>query len=138
MKMEELYQLAAFVAEASYDRLPEEVIQRAKWVIRDTVGVIIGGMQEPEVSALADYAGENHPGPCTLFGHHKTTSPPWAALVHGTAGTTLEMDEGHAFARGHAAIHTLPPALGLAQAKGISGRYTLLACRDWGSVPPDG
>jgi 2-methylcitrate dehydratase PrpD len=37
------------------------------------------------------------------------------------------MDEGHAFARGHAAIHCVPPALALAEAHGVSGREALIA-----------
>ncbi len=125
--MEELRALAAFVAEITYDSLPDAVVTRAKLVLRDTVGVIIGGMEEPEVDALAGYAVESHPGLATLYGHGGKVTPSWAALVHGTAGTTLEMDEGHAYARGHAAIHALPPALALAQASHKGGQDTLVA-----------
>jgi 2-methylcitrate dehydratase PrpD len=37
------------------------------------------------------------------------------------------MDEGHAFARGHAAVHSVPPALAVAQSLGASGRDTIAA-----------
>ena len=84
-------------------------------------------MAEPEVRALADYAAATAPGPAQLMGHGGQTTPAWAALVHGTAGTTLEMDEGHAFARGHAAIHAAPPALALGQARNASGQDVLTA-----------
>ena len=113
--MNELRQLAAFAAETRYEDFPSDVVTRALAVLRDTIGVIIGGMNEPEVSALAAFAATNHPGPATIFGTAHQTRPEWAALVHGTAGTSLEMDEGHAFARGHAAIHAVPPALALAE-----------------------
>jgi 2-methylcitrate dehydratase PrpD len=126
--MNELKQLAAFVAETTFDGLPPEVIERAKWVLRDTVGVILGGMAEPAVQALADYAFSQGPGPATLFGYGpRQVTPGWAVLVHGTAGTSLEMDEGHAFARGHAAIHTVPPALALAEARQTGGQEALTA-----------
>jgi 2-methylcitrate dehydratase PrpD len=123
--MEELNQLARFVATLTFDSLPPAVVERAKWILRDTVGVIIGGMAEPEVAALAGYAAGTAPGPAILFGHGGHTTEGWAALVHGTAGTTLEMDEGHAFARGHAAIHAVPPAL--AQGYWTSGREVIAA-----------
>lgn len=125
--MKELNQLATFVASTTFESLPREVIERAKWVLRDTVGVIIGGMAEPEVTALADYAVRTAPGPATLLGHGGKVSAPWATLVHGTAGTTLEMDEGHAFARGHAAVHAVGPALALAQANNATGKEAVVA-----------
>jgi 2-methylcitrate dehydratase PrpD len=125
--MEALDQLAHFVASSTFDSIPAQVVERAKWVLRDSVGVIIGAMAEPEVSALSDYAVNTAPGPATLLSHEGRTSPPWAALVHGTAGTTLEMDEGHAFARGHAAIHTVPTAIAVAQSFGANGRDTIAA-----------
>jgi 2-methylcitrate dehydratase PrpD len=123
--MEELKQLANFIASTTFESLPSEVVERAKWVLRDTIGVIVGGLAEPEVKALADYAVKEAPGPATLFGHGGRVSPPWATLVHGTAGTTLEMDEGHAFARGHAAVHAVSPALALAQSNKASGKEAI-------------
>lgn len=119
---QELAALSTFVAETHFDQLPGEVVDRAVWVLRDTVGVIIAGMSEPEVMAVADYAADREPGGATLFASGRKAAPAWAALVHGTAGTTLEMDEGHAYARGHAAIHAAPPALGLGESSGASGR----------------
>ena len=123
----ELHQLAEFVSTLTYDSLPSEVIKRAHWVIRDTVAAIIGGMQEPEPFALADYAAHKHPGSVTLLGHGGKSEVGWATLVHGTAGTTLEMDEGHAFARGHAAVHAVPAALALAESQNRSGKDTITA-----------
>lgn len=125
--MNELQDLAHFVAMATYDSLPQAVVERAQEVARDTVGVIVGGMREAEVAALADHAAASSPGKASLLGHGGQASPAWAALVHGTAGTSLEMDEGHAPARGHAAIHALPVALALAQEHGASGAEMLTA-----------
>lgn len=125
--MAELNQLSEFVAETTFEKLPEAVVERSKWVIRDSIGVIIAGMKEPEVLALAGYAAAKAPGPSILLGHGAAVLPSWAALVHGTAGTTLEMDEGHAFARGHAAVHSVPPALAMAQASGANGQALIAA-----------
>ena len=125
--MEALNQLADFVANLTFESIPDAVVKRAKWVLRDTIGVIIGGMAEPEVAELAKYASATAPGRARLLAHGGRVAPTWAALVHGTAGTTLEMDEGHAFARGHAAIHALPPALALAQTRESGGQALLTA-----------
>jgi 2-methylcitrate dehydratase PrpD len=125
--MNELQTLAAFVSETTFNDIPRDVVDRAKWVLRDTIGVILGGMTAPEVAAMAHFATEHESGKVTIFGHGGRVKPRWAALIHGTAGTTLEMDEGHAFARGHAAIHAVPPALALADAQGLDGKETLTA-----------
>jgi len=119
---QELAELSSFVADTRFDGLPGDVVDRAVWVLRDTVGVIIAGMSEPEVMAVAGYAADREPGAATLFASGRKAAPAWAALVHGTAGTTLEMDEGHAYARGHAAIHAVAPALGLGESSGATGR----------------
>ena len=125
--MNELHRLAEFAAETRYEDIPPEVVERAKWVLRDTVGVIAAGMQEAEVRALADFACRHHPGGASLIGQVCKTSPAWAVLVHGTSGTTLELDEGHAFARGHAAIHSIPPAVALAEVHDVSGKELIAA-----------
>ncbi len=125
--MDNLDQLANFISRLTFEDLPDSVIKRAKQALRDTIGVILGGMREPEVAALAEYAVGQAPGKASLFGHPGTVTAPWAALVHGTAGTTLEMDEGHAFARGHAAIHAVPTALALGQANRADGRQVIAA-----------
>ncbi len=125
--MDELGRLAEFVVDLDFDDLPAAVVDRARLVLADTVGVIIAGMREAEVRALADHAAALFPGPAQLFGHPGRSTPAWSVLVHGTAGTTLEMDEGHAHARGHAAIHAVPVAIALAQANRLDGRETLTA-----------
>lgn len=125
--MKELHDLAQFVANTSFEQLPPDVVARAQAVARDTAGVITAGMAEPEVRGLADHAVVTAPGKARLLGHGGLVTAARAALVHGTAGTTLEMDEGHAFARGHAAIHALPVALALAQEHDAGGAQMLTA-----------
>ncbi|MGJ3240836.1 MAG: MmgE/PrpD family protein [Anaerolineae bacterium] len=123
-----LSRLAQFAADLRLEDVPPPVIERAHAVLRDTVGVILGGLQAPEVARLLDHARAYHHGEARLLAHAGTVTPEWAALVYGTAGTTLEYDEGHAFARGHAAIHAVSVALALAGADDtLSGTDCLLA-----------
>jgi 2-methylcitrate dehydratase PrpD len=125
--MQELHHLAEFVADTDFEDFPDAVIGRAKEVVRDITAVIIAGMAEPEVHALAEHATRQGAGTATLFGHGGRVSPDWAVLVHGTAGTSLELDEGHAYAAGHPTIHAAPTALALAEARDVSGREALTA-----------
>lgn len=127
LRYDALKQLATFAAETTFNDIPHEVIDRAHWVLRDTVGVIIGGLAVPEVAHLAQFASENYAGRSKLLGTNASVRPEWASLVYGTAGTTLEFDEGHAFARGHAAIHAVSTALALASAHNLSGEETITA-----------
>lgn len=128
-----LQALSHFVANTRFSDIPSDVVERAKWVMRDTVAVIIAGLVEPENQRLADYAANhqinlhNHFGNVTIFGQGTKVRPEWAVLVHGTAGTALELDEGHAFAKGHAAIHAVPTALALAEANDVSAKELLTA-----------
>ena len=111
--MNELDRLAEYAANLRFPDLPPAVIERARWVLRDTVGAILGGMAEPEVTRLAAYAATKAPGFITLAGFDRATTTEYAVFVHGTAGVSLEMDEGHAFAQGHAAegegVHRVHP-----------------------------
>lgn len=111
--MQDLDTLCAFAAHLRYADLPAAVVQRAVAVIRDTIGCMVAGMREPEVRAYADWVTIRHPGDCALIGHSGRTTLEWAIRVNSTAGNSLELDEGHAFAVGHAAIHALPIALAL-------------------------
>ncbi len=54
-------------------------------------------------------------GDSTVLGHGRCASADVAALLNGSAGTFLEMDEGNRFSRGHPAIHVIPAALALAE-----------------------
>ncbi len=110
-----------FAAKTTFASLPANVVQRTKEIIADTLAVIAAGSQEPEIADLVGrVAGPN--GPATLIGTGRKVETATAALVNGTAGTFLELDEGNQFARGHPAVHVVPAALALAEELGLSGR----------------
>lgn len=46
MSRHAVQELDSFAAEKTFSDIPEDVIERAHWVLRDTVGVNIGGMNE--------------------------------------------------------------------------------------------
>jgi len=123
-----LDQIATYVCQCRFDDLPSEIVQRGKEVVADSLAVIAAGAQEEEVKALT--ARMVVPGAArmaTLIGTGLRTEPLKAALINGTAGTFLELDEGHQFARGHPGIHVVPAALAEAEQEKLSGRELLTA-----------
>ncbi len=114
--MDYLDRLSDFAAKLDFARLPDAVREQTGWILADTIGAILGGSAEPELRTLA--RALDTAGPATVIGLGHGASADMAALVNGTAGTFLEMDEGNRFSRGHPAVHVIPAALALAQQRG--------------------
>lgn len=121
-----LDELCRFLAGCRFEDLPQDVVRQAGLVVADTVAAIAAGSAEPEMTALTARLAAA-PGPAAVIGTGLRTDAGKAALLNGTAGTFLEMDEGNRFSRGHPAIHVLPAVLATAEAEGTSGRDALLA-----------
>ncbi|HEX2547044.1 MAG TPA: MmgE/PrpD family protein [Ramlibacter sp.] len=108
--------LGRFASAVRVTELDGVVRERLAWIVADTVAAIAAGSAEPEMRALA--AGHDSREVATLVGCGRGAAAETAALVNGTAGTFLEMDEGNRFARGHAAIHVVPAALAACEQAG--------------------
>ena len=123
--MDSLGQVAEFAALTPTTSICHEVSARTSLILADCIGAIVGGAAEPDVAALASrQAGD---GPALVIGTSQKRPPGTAALLNGTAGTTLEMDEGNQFCKGHPGMHTVPAALGVASQLQISGADLLAA-----------
>lgn len=125
--MDYLDEVAAFVTDTQPAALPEAVLRRSALILADCVGAVAGGMAEPEMQALVARPGLAADGPAAVIGTPQHAQPAQAALLNGTAGTVLEMDEGNQFARGHPGIHTVPAALAFAARTQVSGPELLTA-----------
>lgn len=110
--------LSHFASELHIAQVPPAVRTQLGWILLDTVGAIVGGSAEPELQALA--ARYTAAGAATLPGLGRGIDADAAALINGTAGTFLEMDEGNRFSRGHPAVHVIPAALALSEQRGAS------------------
>lgn len=123
-----LQTLAEFAATTRLDRVSAAARDRARWIIADCIPVIAAGMQEREMQALvARHLAHAAPGNAWVIGTGKRAAALDAALLNGTAGTWLELDEGNLFAKGHPGIQVVPAAVALAQELGCSGADLLLA-----------
>ena len=128
MAADYLDQFAEFVATTRAADLPIATIAAARDVVLDTVGAIAAGSRLPENANLARLvATMGGPGKTTAIGHSQRVPAPWAALVNGTAGVALEMDEGSRLGGGHPSIHVTPSALAVAEEMGSNGADTLAA-----------
>ena len=123
--MDGLGQVAAFAAETATSSIPPEVAERAALILADCVGAIVGGAAEPDVAALT--RRQTGSGRSLLIGTSGTRPAGTAALLNGTAGTTLEMDERNQFCKGHPRMHTVPAALAVAADGTVSGADLLAA-----------
>ncbi|MGB1614681.1 MAG: MmgE/PrpD family protein, partial [Candidatus Puniceispirillaceae bacterium] len=109
--------LAEFCSEITFEKLEPKVVERAKLIISDCVAAILGGIVEIEVQQLLKVrcGRKSAIRQVPIIGLRKWAEPSQAALLHGLAGTVLEMDEGHQFAKGHPGMHVFPALLAAAQ-----------------------
>ncbi|MBC7803546.1 MAG: MmgE/PrpD family protein [Candidatus Parcubacteria bacterium] len=123
-----LEQLAGFACRARFADLPAAVLQRARWVVADSLPVIAAGMQQAEMQALSGrHLAAAASGRSWVLGTRRRAGAMDAALLNGTAGTGLELNEGNLFAKGHPGIQVVPAAVALAQEIGASGEALLMA-----------
>lgn len=121
--------LYRFLSDTTYDSLDPAVVAHTRWVVADTLGVIIAASTEPETTRLAAALCEINPaGTATAWRQGFPMLPaPQAAFLNGATGPFLELDEGHRYFSTHGAIHVLPACLALAEHLGSAGRDLLTA-----------
>lgn len=120
--------LAEFASGAGIGSLSIAARDRARWIIADCIPVIAAGMQQREMKAfVASHLAHAAAGTAWVIGAGKRATAFDAALINGTAGTWLELDEGNLFAKGHPGIQVVPAAVALAQELDVTGSDLLLA-----------
>ena len=123
-----LEKLAQFVANTTWDELPERVRLHAKLVLLDTIGVILAGSTRPEVRKLRDSLTAAGGSGATVYAAGCPTSDPrTAALLNGIAGRAIELCEGLRLVSGQAAVQILPGVLATAEHEGRTGKNVLSA-----------
>jgi len=122
--MKHLLNFAEFLAQAS---VPDDVLNKTALILCDSIGAIVGGAEELEVRSLTEKFSSRSHGPAIIIGSKSLTDIKVAAFLNGTAGTTLEMDEGNQFCKGHPAMHVIPAALAEASVQKVSGKKLLTA-----------
>lgn len=121
------HSLSRFITQTRFEDLPKAVVDRTKLIIADSIGAIVGGAAEPEIRALASRIIQGAPQQSSVIGMGLKTDVGQAALLNGSAGTFLEMDEGNQFCKGHPGMHTIPAAYAWAQANSVTGSEFITA-----------
>jgi 2-methylcitrate dehydratase PrpD len=123
-----LQRLAEFSATTTLADLSVAARDRARSILADCIPVIAAGMQQPEMQKFVQaQLAQAARGTAWVIGTKKRAASLDAALLNGTAGTWLELDEGNLFAKGHPGIQVVPAAVALAQELGSNGADLLAA-----------
>jgi 2-methylcitrate dehydratase PrpD len=108
--------------------LPAAVLARANDLLRDHVGVTLGGAgAESTVVLLRALDSLGLGGTATVLGSGRRLPAPHAALVNGAAAHALEMDDTHQGGSIHLGATVFPAALAAAELAEASGEHVLRA-----------
>ena len=123
--------LVDYVHDLRYEQIPPEVIERAKMLLLDFLGVALGGLRVAESTApilagIADLA-EGAAGTSTVVGRGETLPAHYAALANATLAHSMDFDDTHREAIIHIGTPLFATLLALAERYGASGRDFLTA-----------
>ena len=116
--------IAQFISQIRYEDIPNEVIERIKLLILDSLGcALYGSALEWSRILRATLAGLDVTKACRVWGTSELLSAPHAALVNGTLIQSFELDDVHRQGVLHVGAVTLPPLLAVTEIRpGLSGR----------------
>jgi 2-methylcitrate dehydratase PrpD len=119
--------IAEFVTGTPFDSLPSSLVNTARRMLVDVVGVSLAGAANGDFDCVhqfgARYAGAGAvPGP-----RGRTYDVSWSALLIGAAAHMLDYDDVQTAMGGHPSVTLLPVVSALGYAEGASGREVLRA-----------
>ena len=96
--------------------LSGEVVERAKYLLIDYLGVAIAGsLTESSQPGYRMLARSASPGTCTVIGAALQTTPESAALANGTAAHSVELDDTHQAGSIHPGVVMFSTAIALSE-----------------------
>ena len=115
--------LAKFSAELTYEDLPLEVVDWAKYLCLDFAGVTLNGSTTPSAKAVVQaIEGVQRPGPSVIIGTASRALPEYAAMANGTAFHSLELDDVNNESSLHPGVVAYPTALAMADVAPVDGK----------------
>ena len=119
--------IGEYAARREYEDLSELTLTRARQVVLDFIGTMLGGYQTELGQLAADYAAQMQPGfEATIVADGRRSSLEGAAWANATMGKFLGMDDSHRTA-GHVAAQLVPVVLAIGEKLGLSGRQIITA-----------
>jgi len=121
-------QLSDFTAGIRLNRLPPEVIDRARFLVLDLVGNIVRARHDAE--STPSFLGAVHAmgmaaGNSGVFGDAARYTPAGAAFLNGALAHSLDFDDTHAAGSLHPGAPVIPAALAAGEMAGVSGADVL-------------
>ncbi len=127
--MTELRKLANWIVDLKAENIPDRVINVARLCVLDTVGVAIGGFDNPLMKQImktyVNIGGESKKA--GLWGQKEKTSLQTAIFLNAMASHMLELDDVHTRSKTHIGSVVVPAAWGLSEYLEAKGRDFLIA-----------
>ena len=121
--------LARFASGVSYEELPDEVVDWAKYLCLDFAGVTLNGSTTGSAQAVVEAlrrAGRE--GPSAVIGTSYRALPEYATLANGIACHSIELDDVNNEASLHPGVVVYPTALAMADvATPVDGKEFIAA-----------
>ncbi|WP_158215351.1 MmgE/PrpD family protein [Candidimonas nitroreducens] len=120
--------LAAYMANARFEHLPEHVVQHTKFRVLDTLAAMISGSRlKAGVEAIRYARAQGGTQESSIVATDLMTSASNAALVNGMFAHADETDDFEPTTKAHPGSHVVPAALAMAQRKNSSGSDMIVA-----------
>jgi len=120
--------LARFIKEIQFEDLPDIVIKKAKENILDNLGSALAAANTADIlNMIKEIKKYDSQIDCTIWGSNKKASLFNAALINGTMGHTIEMDDVHKQSKCHCGTVVVPAALTFGEFNKITGKDLLLS-----------
>jgi aconitate decarboxylase len=121
--------IAEFVANLQYDAIPQEVRERIKVLMLDSLGCALYGADLEWSRILQDkLSAIDATRTCAVWGTGRKLSAPHAAFINGTQVQGFELDDVHRAGVLHVGAVVLPALVAVTETKpGMSGREFLTA-----------
>lgn len=114
--------LARYCNALKFRQLPEEVVDRAKYLFLDFIGVTCRGSGVESSKRMVRFVKEMGKGSGVLIGTKERAPFLYSALANGTAGHAIEMDDVNNESSLHPGVVVFPTALAMSEMLGSTGR----------------
>jgi len=119
-------QVATFIEKTRISEMPGPVVQKAKQLVTDLLGVATAGSREKPARIIQGFIEEqNARGSATIIGTAQRSHPTASSLANGISGHVLDYDDVSEPMYGHPTVAVLPACLALGEELDVSGKDLL-------------
>src|SRR6202521_3971785 len=120
--------LSSYMSEARDRALPDDVVEKTKHHVLDTIAAMVSGTTLPPGRVVLRFAASYGGEPIsTVVGTKILCGPIEAALVNGNLAHSDETDDSHAASLSHPGCDVIPAALATSEKFGVGGAQFLRA-----------